>query len=47
MKVKSYEELVAWQRAMLLAKVVYSLQKKLPKEEIYTKKKSKGDFSLK
>lgn len=35
MKVKSYEELVAWQRAMLLAKVVYSLQKKLPKEEIY------------
>ena len=23
MKVKSYEELIAWQRAMLLAKMVY------------------------
>ena len=35
MKVKIYEELVAWQKAMLLAKVVYGLQKQLPKEEIY------------
>jgi four helix bundle protein len=35
MKVKSYEELVAWQKAMVLAKVVYSLQKQLPKEEMY------------
>ena len=35
MKVKSYEELVAWQKAMLLAKVVYALQKHLPKEEVY------------
>ena len=35
MKVKSNEELIAWQRAMLLAKVVYGIQKKLPKEEIF------------
>lgn len=35
MKVRSYEELVAWQKAMLLAKMVYCLQKKLPKEETY------------
>ena len=35
MKVKSYEELVAWQKAMLLAKMVYGIQKQLPKEEVY------------
>ena len=35
MKVKAYEELVAWQRAMLLAKTVYGVQKQLPKEEVY------------
>ena len=35
MKVKSYEELVVWQKAMLLAKIVYGLQKQLPKEETY------------
>ena len=35
MKVKSYEELVVWQKAMLFAKSVYSLQKQLPKEEVY------------
>ena len=35
MKVKSYEELIAWQRAMLLAKMVYGVQKQLPKEEMY------------
>ena len=35
MKVKSYEELVAWQKAMLLAKTVYGVQKQLPKEEVY------------
>lgn len=35
MKVKSYEELIVWQKAMLLAEKVYRLQKKLPKEEIY------------
>ena len=35
MKVKSYEELMAWQKAMLLAKAVYALQKQLPKEEVY------------
>ena len=34
MKVKSYEELMAWQRAMLLAKIVYGVQKQLPKEEV-------------
>ena len=35
MKVKSYEELVVWQKAMLLAKAVYGVQKLLPKEEVY------------
>ena len=35
MKVKNYEELVAWQKAMLLAKTVYGVQKQLPKEEVY------------
>ena len=36
MKVKRYEELVAWQRAMELTKRVYALQKNLPKEEVYS-----------
>ena len=35
MKVKRYEDLVVWEKAMLLAKMVYGLQKQLPKEEIY------------
>lgn len=35
MKVKSYEELLAWQKAMLLAKIVYGVQKQLPKDEVY------------
>ena len=35
MKVKRCEELVVWQKAMLLAKKVYCVQKQLPKEEIY------------
>ena len=35
MKVKSYEELVVWQKAMILAKSVYCLQKQLPKEEVF------------
>ena len=35
MKVKSYEELVAWQKAMLLAKMVYGIQEQLSKEELY------------
>ena len=35
MKVKRYEELIAWQKAMLPAKDVYRIQKYLPKEEVY------------
>ena len=35
MKVKSYEELMVWQKAMLLAKEVYVAQRRLPKEETY------------
>ena len=35
MRVKCYEELVAWQKAMLLAQMVYGLQKQLPKEETF------------
>lgn len=33
--VKSYKELKVWQRSMELVKDVYSVTKKLPKEEIY------------
>ena len=35
MKVKSYEELIVWQRAMLLAKMVYGVEKQLSMEETY------------
>lgn len=35
MVVKSYEELVVWQKAMLLVEEVYRAVKKLPKEELY------------
>ena len=42
MTVKCYEELIAWQKAMQLAKTVYELQKKLPKEEIYLGGNSKA-----
>ena len=34
MKVKRYEELMVWQKAMVLAKMVYGVQKQLPKEEM-------------
>ena len=36
MKVKSYEELVVWQKAMELTKRVYEAQRHLPKEEVYS-----------
>ena len=35
MKVKTFQELVVWQEAMVLAEMVYRLQKTLPKEETY------------
>lgn len=35
MKITRYEDFVVWQKAMLLAKMVYLLQKGLPKEEMY------------
>ena len=35
MRMRSYEDLVVWQKSMLLAKLVYRLQKELPKEETY------------
>ena len=35
MRVKCYEESIVWQKAMLLAKLVYGIQKQLPKEEVY------------
>ena len=34
-KVKSFDDLVVWQRAIALAKIVYGLQRQLPKEERY------------
>lgn len=33
--IKSFEELVAWQRAMELCELVYRMQKALPKTETY------------
>lgn len=35
MVVNSYEELIVWQKAMLLVEEVYKLVKKLPREELY------------
>ena len=35
MRMRSYEDLLVWQKAMLLAKMVYVIQKQLPKEEVY------------
>jgi four helix bundle protein len=35
MKITRYEELIVWQKAMQLAKIVYLLQKGLTKEEMY------------
>jgi four helix bundle protein len=34
-KLKSFKELIAWQKAMELVKQVYTLTRKFPKEEIY------------
>lgn len=35
MRMRSYEDLLVWQKAMLLAKMEYGIQKQLPKEELY------------
>lgn len=35
MAVQSYRQLIAWQKAMVLVKHIYSLTKKFPREEIY------------
>ena len=35
MNVQKYRDLIVWQKAMKLVKEVYSLAKKLPKEELY------------
>lgn len=35
MRMRRYEDLLVWQKAMLLAKMVYCVQKQLPKEEMY------------
>lgn len=35
MRMRRYEDLLVWQKAMQLAKMIYSLQKALPKEELY------------
>ena len=35
MRMRRYEDLLLWQKAMQLAKIVYLLQKGLPKEEMY------------
>ena len=33
--IKSYKDLIAWQKAMLLVKNIYEIAKTFPKEEIY------------
>ncbi len=35
MKIKSYKELVVWQKAILLVEAVYKLTNDFPKEEMY------------
>ena len=35
MKVKNYQELIAWQRAMDLVENVYKLSRAFPREEVY------------
>ena len=35
MRMRSYEDLLVWQKSMLLAKKVYLSQRGLPKEEVY------------
>ena len=35
MKVKRHEDLIVWQKAMQLSRMVYLVQKQLPKEEVY------------
>ncbi|MDR1603422.1 MAG: four helix bundle protein [Gracilibacteraceae bacterium] len=36
MAVQNYQELIVWQKSMALAKEVYQIVKKLPKEELYS-----------
>jgi four helix bundle protein len=33
--IKSYKDLIVWQKAMILAKTIYTITTKYPKEEIY------------
>ena len=35
MRMRSYEDLLVWQKSMLLAKKVYLIQRGLPKAELY------------
>ncbi|MBR5412798.1 MAG: four helix bundle protein [Fibrobacter sp.] len=35
MAVSNYQDLIVWQKSMILAKMVYAVVKKLPKEELY------------
>ena len=35
MRMRSYEDLLVWQKSMLLAKKVYQVQKELPKSELF------------
>ena len=36
MGIRSYQDLIAWQKAIELAKATYTLVEKLPKEEMYS-----------
>ena len=35
MEIQNYSDLVVWQKAMQLVKIIYQLTKKLPKDELY------------
>jgi four helix bundle protein len=34
-EIKSYKDLIVWQKAMILVKAIYTITNKYPKEEIY------------
>ena len=36
MTVRNYKELIVWQKSMTAVKILYSLIKKLPKEELFS-----------
>jgi len=44
MPVQNYRELIVWQKAMGLVKLVYGFTKKFPKEELYGSRRILGRY---